>query len=60
MDKEQLTEVLGLIYEIMGSHAFANNIAQMYKNLLTAMTTQGFSREEAITIISRMQFGNSK
>ena len=60
MEKDELKEALECLYEVMGSKKLAQSIANCYWNTYQEFKTIGFTQEQALTLISRMNFGGSK
>ena len=60
MDKENIKEMLSVVFEIMGSEELAEKIAIMSKNIFDKLIDKGFSRDEAIQILTSLNNSNKK
>lgn len=47
----EIKESIEQIFEIIGDEKLAKVIAKMFRNLYTALLEEGFTNQEAITII---------
>jgi len=59
-DLNELKEMARTIYEIMKDEELADAIASSYRNIYCKLVEKGFTADEAITLLSRMNFGGSK
>jgi len=59
-DLKELKEMMKSIYEIMKDEELADAIASSYRNIYCKLVEKGFTADQAITILSRMNFAGSK
>jgi len=56
---KEFEEMIIAIYGVMQSKKLADAVATAYWNIFMAMTKKGFTTKEALSILSRMKFGQS-
>ena len=59
MELEEIRTAMSLIYEVMADPKLAQAIARMYRQIHSALVEEGFSREEALTILKAFQPGKT-
>lgn len=61
MDKESIKAMMMVMYEVIGSKEFADNIAGMMWNIYTACKEKGFDEDQAmrITLASSQAIGKT-
>ncbi len=57
MNKEQIKQMMGMLYEVLKEPEFVENIADIYRNLYLKLIEKGFSEEQAFQII--LNFGQT-
>lgn len=58
-DLNELKATMKWFYDVIASPEMAHAIAKMYRNIYKELLEQGFTDNEAITLLSHMNFGKS-
>lgn len=54
---EELLKPMALIFKAIATKEFAECVAEMYKNMYDALCSRGFTPDQAVDIICRMNLG---
>ena len=58
--RQQLKQAMELVYEVMGDPKLAQSIARMYRQLYHSLKEEGFTDEQALTIVQAFKPSTTK